>query len=189
MKLVLASASPRRRDLLHAIGVIPHAIRPADIDETPLPDETPTSLVQRLARQKADAIARSSGEVILAADTIVHCSGNVFGKPSDTEDAIATLTALAGRAHQVTTAWCVRSDDTVTGMTTSVVHFRALTAPEILAYVRTREGEDKAGSYGLQGLGAALVSHVEGDYSNVVGLPVGPVFTALQQMGIPSEQR
>lgn len=173
--------------LLSAIGIEPHAIRPADIDERPLPGEGALAHVQRLASQKALAVDRGGGEVILAADTIVHLGDTVFGKPANPAEAARTLAALSGRAHSVTTAWCLLGTQRASGHTTSVVHFRPLTDAEILAYIKTGEGADKAGGYGIQGLGAALVAHVSGDHSNVVGLPLPPVLAALRAAGIPSE--
>lgn len=187
MKLVLASASPRRRMLLGAVGVVPHDIRPADIDESPLPGEGALAHVQRLAREKAAAVPRGADEVVLAADTIVHLGDRIFGKPRDAADAAATLAALAGRAHSVTTAWCLVGPVPAAGAETSTVHFRALGPAEVAAYVATGEGADKAGGYGIQGLGAALVAHVEGDHSNVVGLPLPPVLAALHAAGIAPE--
>jgi septum formation protein len=187
MKLVLASASPRRRMLLGAIGIVPHDIRPADIDERPVPGEPALAHVRRLAAEKASAVDRAADEVVLAADTIVHLGDRVFGKPADAEDAAATLAALAGRAHSVTTAWCLHGPNPAAGAVTSTVHFRALQPAEIAAYVATGEGTDKAGGYGIQGLGAALVAHVDGDHSNVVGLPLAPVLAALRAAGIAPE--
>jgi len=184
MKLVLASASPRRRLLLSAVGIRPAAIRPADIDERPLTGEPAAAHVKRLAAEKAAAIPRADDEVVLAADTIVHLDDRIFGKPESEEEARATLRALSGRVHSVTTAWCLLGKNEARGAESSRVHFRPLSAAEIASYVATGEGTDKAGGYGLQGLGAALVSHVEGDHSNVVGLPLPPVLTALRAEGI-----
>jgi len=187
MKLVLASASPRRRMLLGAVGITPAAIRPADIDERALPGESARAHVRRLAHEKADATPRAPDELVLAADTIVHLGDRIFGKPADAEDAARTLAALSGRAHSVTTAWCLRGPKGGHGATTSTVHFRPLGAAEIAAYVSTGEGADKAGGYGIQGLGAALVAHVEGDHSNVVGLPLPCVLAALAAADIHPE--
>lgn len=143
--------------------------------------------MQRLAAEKARAVPRAAGELVLAADTIVHLGDRVFGKPADPEDAARTLTALAGRAHSVSTAWCLIGGSEAAGLETSTVHLRALDTAEIAAYVATGEGADKAGGYGIQGLGAALVSHVDGDHSNVVGLPLAPVLAALRAAGIHPE--
>jgi septum formation protein len=187
MKLVLASASPRRRMLLGAVGITPGAIRPADIDERALPGESALAHVCRLAREKAEAVPRTADELVLAADTIVHLGDRVFGKPADSDDAARTLAALAGRAHSVTTAWCLRGPSSDSGSTTSTVYFRSLGPAEIAAYVATGEGADKAGGYGIQGLGAALVAHVEGDHSNVVGLPLQAVLEALAAADIHPE--
>ena len=187
MKLVLASASPRRRMLLSAVGIVPADIRPADIDERPLPGELAREHVQRLAAEKAAAVPRAADEVVLAADTIVHLGNRIFGKPADAADAKATLEALSGRPHSVTTAWCVVGPTPAQGAETSTVHFRTLSPAEIASYVATGEGTDKAGGYGIQGLGAALVAHVDGDHSNVVGLPLPSVLAALHAAGITPE--
>jgi septum formation protein len=192
MKLVLASASPRRRMLLESIGVPIHAVRPAGIDESILPDEEPVAYAARMAAEKAAAVAAGIGEVVLAADTVVHLDGAVFGKPASRAEATATLTRLAGRTHAVTTGWCVRGPDAQVevGAVTSQVRFRALGPAEVAAYAATGEGDDKAGGYGIQGRGAALVAAVDGDHANVVGLPLVAVLAALARHGVtpqPSE--
>ena len=186
--LVLASASPRRRGLLTAVGVPLARIEPADIDESVQPGEAPVAYAERLAREKAAAIG-GAGEVILAADTVVHADGEIFGKPTDDVDAARILQGLSGRWHGVTTGWCVRPvdagpDAVVMGSVTAQVRFRSLTPPMVAAYVRTGEGRDKAGGYGVQGLGAALVAEVRGSTSTVVGLPLDAVLDALARVGI-----
>lgn len=187
MKLVLASASPRRRMLLSTLGVPIHDVRPAGIDESVRPHEAPTAYAERMAAEKAAAVpATADDEVVLAADTVVHLDGVVFGKPADRAEAVETLSRLSGRVHAVTTGWCVRGpgDALDAGAVTSHVRFRDLSPAEVAAYAATGEGDDKAGGYGIQGRGAALVASVDGDHANVVGLPVGAVLVALARRGI-----
>ena len=158
MNLILASASPRRKELLSLFGV-PFQIRAADIDETMDPHAAPFDEVGRVSRLKALATARESGDVVIAADTIVVCQGKVLGKPHDEADAKAMLRLLSGRDHQV-----------MTGVTD--LHFRQLTDKEIARYVASGEPMDKAGSYGIQGGAALFCTGMTGDYYNVMGLPV-----------------
>ncbi len=184
--LVLASASPRRRGLLSAVGMSIARVTPADIDESVREGEAPIAYAARLAREKADAVW-SEGAVVLAADTVVHFDGRVFGKPVDDADACAILRQLSGRWHAVTTGYCVLGPDRTAvdhGTVTARVRFRVLTEPMLRAYVQTGEGRDKAGAYGVQGLGAALVAEVAGSASTVVGLPMEPVLAALAHVGI-----
>lgn len=190
--MILASASPRRRELLGACG-IDVTVLPADIDETRLPDESATELVERLASEKALAIAREltprDGELLVAADTIVWDeSGDVLGKPDDAADAQRMLKILSGRTHHVSTGVCVAAFDVRDGwrrssfVETTDVTFFELTDAQVEAYVASGEPMDKAGAYGIQGLGRSLVSGIVGDYPNVVGLPVGRVLRELDQL-------
>lgn len=187
-EIILASSSPRRRELLTLVG-IPHRVRPADIDENVLPNETPLPHVERLAREKATAVAgtRSAGEadtVVLAADTIVVLDGEILGKPRTEAEARATLRRLAGRSHTVHTAVAVvRSEKIVARVDSVGVTFRDLTDNEIAAYVATGEPMDKAGAYGIQGYGAAIVTRVEGDFFAVMGLGVVAVVELLAEVG------
>lgn len=172
MQLILASASPRRRELM-GLFQVPFVIRAADIDETMDPQADPFLEVGRVSRAKAMATAREPGDVVVAADTIVVCDGKVLGKPPSEAEAVRMLSLLSGRDHQVMTGMTVLRDEickTVTEVTD--VHFRELTEKEILAYVATGEPMDKAGSYGIQGGGALFCAGLEGDYYNVMGLPV-----------------
>ena len=172
MNLILASASPRRRELLSLFGV-PFQIRAADIDETMDASAAPFDEVGRVSRLKALATARESGDVVIAADTIVVCQGKVLGKPHDEADAKAMLRLLAGRDHQVMTGVTVLSDDRcVTFTEVTDLHFRQLTDKEIARYVASGEPMDKAGSYGIQGGAALFCTGMTGDYYNVMGLPV-----------------
>ena len=172
MNLILASASPRRKELLGLLR-IPFTIRVADIDETMDPGRSPFDEVARVSRLKALATKRGPDDVVVAADTIVVCEGRVLGKPHSEEEAVGMLTLLSGRDHQVMTGVTVlrgEKAETVTEVTD--IHFRCLTEKEICAYVATGEPMDKAGSYGIQGGAALFCSHMVGDYYNVMGLPV-----------------
>ncbi len=171
--LILASASPRRRELLESAGV-PFTVQPADADETWLPGELPRAYVLRVARAKARVVAgRSERAAVLAADTTVAIDDRVLGKPVDAAHAAAMLGDLAGREHAVHTAVVLRLGARETHRVVSTrVRFRPLTAREIAAYIATGEPFDKAGGYGIQGRGGSLVEVVHGSYTNVVGLPL-----------------
>jgi len=184
--MILASQSPRRKDLLEREG-ISLTIIPADIDETRLPEERPTELVARLATEKAravaDALTEPPDEPILVADTIVWQDDVIFGKPLDDADAIRMLQTLSGAIHHVSTGVCLiwRGLERTFVETTDVC-FRDLTATEIASYVATGECADKAGAYAIQGGAHGFVDRLEGDYDNVVGLPVTRVLEALSEM-------
>ena len=172
MSLILASASPRRKELL-GLFRIPFQIRVADIDETMDPEKSPFDEVARVSHAKALAVSRESGDVVIAADTIVVCGGRVLGKPRDAEDAAAMLRLLSGRDHQVMTGCTVLRDDATVPFTeVTDLHFRELSDREIARYVASGEPMDKAGSYGIQGGAALFCTHMVGDYYNVMGLPV-----------------
>ena len=172
MNLILASASPRRKELLSLFGV-PFTIRAADIDETMDPAAAPFDEVSRVSRLKALATRRERGDVVIAADTIVVCEGNVLGKPADEADAKAMLRLLSGRDHQVMTGVTVlRDEQAVTFTEVTHLHFRALSEKEIARYVASGEPMDKAGAYGIQGGAALFCTGMTGDYYNVMGLPV-----------------
>ena len=182
MQLILASASPRRRELLGLFG-IPFVIRAADIDETMDPALPPEAEVARVSRLKALAVPREAEDVVIAADTIVVCGGRVLGKPHSHEEAAQMLRLLSGRDHQVMTGCTVRAPggtETFTEITD--LHFRQLTEAEIARYVASGEPMDKAGAYGIQGGAALFCQGIRGDYYNVMGLPVcrlGQVLRAL----------
>ncbi len=182
MSLILASASPRRQELLKLFGV-PFAVRVADIDETMDVSQPPYDEVARVSRLKALAVPREEGDVVIAADTIVVCEGRVLGKPRDEADAIATLKLLSGRDHQVMTGCtvlrgaCCESFTEVTDL-----HFRELSEKEIARYVASGEPMDKAGSYGIQGGAALFCTHMVGDYYNVMGLPVCALGLCLKRL-------
>lgn len=183
--MVLASSSPRRRELLNLIG-IRHIVRPANLDETRLPRETPRRHAERLAREKATAIATRDRNVItVAADTIVVINRKVLGKPVSAAEAARMLAMLSGREHTVITAVAVSRDGTVRSAIEEVrVKFRRLSKKEIDAYVATREPMDKAGAYGIQGFGATIVERIDGDYFAVMGLPLLRLVKLLKKVGV-----
>lgn len=171
LRVILASASPRRRDLLALIGIA-HEVWPADIDESVMPHEAPAPHAERLARAKAHTLANAHPHaVVIAADTIVVVDGDILGKPRDEAHAALMLRRLSGREHTVYTAIAVARDARTESAVEAVrVTFRALTEGEIAEYIATREPMDKAGAYGIQGYGATIVERVEGDYFSVMGL-------------------
>ncbi len=182
LTLVLASQSPRRRELLNAAGMN-HVVRVAGVDETPLPGETAVEYVTRVARDKAMAVACAEGEVVLAADTTVVCDGAIFGKPADKSDARRMLRALSGRSHEVITGICLRTGVTlISGHEITRVWLSAISERDIDEYLLTDEPMDKAGAYAVQGIASRYVERLEGSYSNVVGLPVALVCKELERL-------
>jgi septum formation protein len=179
--LVLASASPRRRELLRNAG-ISFVVQAADIDETVLAGEAPRECAERLAREKALAVWRTRPEdVVLGADTIVVVDELILGKPIDADDAIRMLRLLSGRGHRVITGVAVASENAlITASETTFVTMCEISDEEIREYVATREPMDKAGAYAIQGRAARWIPRIEGDYSNVVGLPVALVYGMLR---------
>lgn len=172
MKLVLASGSPRRREILDLLG-LEHEVRPPDLEETLHPGAPADHEARRLAREKAEATRLDAGELILAADTLVVLEDGILGKPVDQADAIKMLMRLQGRAHDVHTGIALRSAQRLeSDVAVTRVWFRSLVEAECAEYVASGEPMDKAGAYGIQGLGAALVERIEGEYFNVMGLPV-----------------
>lgn len=180
MGLILASASPRRRELLASAG-LEFAVVVPEIDETPLPGETPRDTVLRLAREKASAIAARHPQArVLAADTTVVLDGRMLEKPKDTDEARRMLRSLSGRTHEVLTAYALWQNDTLhSDVCTTRVTFRALTDTEIETYIATGEPMDKAGAYGIQSGAAHMVRSLEGSYTNVVGLPLAEIMVML----------
>ena len=179
--VVLASASPRRLGLLKNIGVDPE-VRPADIDETPRPGESPARYVERLAVAKAAAVARD-GEVVIAADTTVSINGQIIGKPASRAEALDILRTLSGRTHTVFTGLAVLAPSgTTSAIVTSEVTFIQAGEDLLAWYADTDEPYDKAGAYGLQGAGSMLVARVQGSVTNVVGLPLAQLH---ELMSIP----
>jgi septum formation protein len=183
--LVLASASPRRQELLRAAG-IPFEVQPADIIEDPLPDESAKACAERLAREKALAVSRHSPkDAILGADTIVVIDNQILNKPVNAADAARMLRMLSGREHQVITGVCLVAGGqcTVRSETTSVT-MSAISEREIADYIATGEPMDKAGAYAIQGIASRWIPRIDGDYSNVVGLPVALVWKMLREQGV-----
>lgn len=179
MQLILASASPRRKALLSLFG-IPFTVRAADIDETMDPEKLPFDEVARVSRLKALAVRREEEDVVIAADTIVVCQGKVLGKPHSEAEAASMLRLLSGRDHQVMTGCTIlfgNRAETFTEVTS--LHFRPLSEKEIQKYVQSGEPMDKAGSYGIQGGAALFCEKLEGDYYNVMGLPVCRLYETL----------
>ena len=185
IRVVLASGSPRRRQLLELIG-IPHEVRPSDIDESLKGRESPRKHAERLAREKATAVASKDSDVItIAADTIVVIDKKILGKPSNAVDAGSMLSLLNGREHTVITGVAVsRGQKLKSAVEEVAVTFRKLTEDEIDAYIATGEPMDKAGAYGIQGFGATIVKRIEGDYFAVMGLPIVKVVLLLGELGI-----
>lgn len=180
-RLVLASQSPRRQDLLRQAG-IPFIVIPAGVDEEPLPGEEPRAHVERLAREKALAVRAAPEETVLGADTVVVVDGQILGKPRDAADAVRMLRLLSGREHLVVTGICLRrGDQLVTGVETTAVRFVPLTEDDIRDYVASSEPLDKAGAYAIQGLASKFIDRIEGCYSNVVGLPLALVWKLLNR--------
>jgi septum formation protein len=180
--IILASASPRRLQLLTACGWEVE-VRPAHVDEAALPGEPAAAMVERLARHKARAVSSDAEHIVVAADTTVVLDGEALAKPLDDADAQRMLGRLQGRTHEVLTGYCVRRGAREqVGVVRTEVAFRPLTDREIAAYVATGEPRDKAGAYGIQGQGGALVDRVVGSYPNVVGLPVAEVVAAIRAL-------
>jgi len=187
MKLILASTSPRRAEILHDAG-FSFAVIASAVDETPIPGESPSELVQRLADAKAElAAARAVGPaIVLAADTIVTLDGRIFGKPRTADDARHMLENLSGRTHAVVTGvTLIRLPDAErrSFVESTLVHFAQLAAEEISRYLATEEPHDKAGAYAIQGRAGRYIPRIEGDYFNIVGLPLSRVTQALTELG------
>ena len=185
-RLVLASASPRRLDLLSQIGVRPDLVAAADLDETPLPNETPRLLAIRLAKAKADAVATiHSDAFVLAADTVVAVGRRILPKAESGDEVRQCLTLLSGRAHKVLTGVCVVGPDgrVAARLSETRLHMKRLTDQEIETYVSCGEGLGKAGGYGIQGRAGAFIMALEGSYTGVVGLPVYETVNLLTGLG------
>ena len=185
LALILASRSPRRRELAGMLG-FPVVSEPADVDERSLPDEPPGAHVLRVARAKAATVAaRAPAGPVLGADTSVVVGGRILGKPRDVDDARAMLEMLSGRSHVVLTALClVWRARAASRLESAVVTFRRLDATLLDWYLAAGEGADKAGAYAVQGLGGALITRVEGNVQAVVGLPLAPLLDLLATVGI-----
>lgn len=187
MDIILASQSPRRKELLSQMGLRGFKVTSPEVDETVEEHLPPAQVVEELSRRKALAVARHAGQddLIIAADTVVALEGAVLGKPADQREAFAMLSALSGNRHYVYTGLTViQGDQVVTQHECTTVTFRELEPEEISHYIATGEPMDKAGAYGIQGLGAMLVSGIEGDYFNVVGLPIFRLSRILAGFGL-----
>lgn len=185
--LILASASPRRQQLLSTLGFA-FEVQPANIDESPLPGESAPKHVLRLAREKAAAIQGDA--VVLAADTIVVLQGQILGKPKDAEDASRMLWSLSGSTHEVLTAIAVRDGtEEADWLSVSTVRFRELSGADVADYVATGEPLDKAGAYGIQGGAARFVEHLDGSYTGIMGLPLCQTEQLLRQFGCLGSSR
>lgn len=185
MTLVLASASPRRRQILETLG-LSFEVAPSDVDEAERPGEAPEALARRLAESKAVAVSRArTGAFVLGADTVVVLEGEALNKPEDDAHAARMIEALGGRWHEVVTGVALARDGALLeSMAVSTrVRFRAMSAERVRGYVATGEGRDKAGAYAVQGIGAGLVERVEGSYANVVGLPACETIDLLERHG------
>lgn len=190
--LILASASPRRRELLHQIG-LDFKVHPVDLDETPLPGELPDHYVERMARAKACAVQAAFDDglsLVIGADTTVTLEGRILGKPRDREDALGMLRQLSGKAHKVMSGVALAGEHgCFARVSVTEVCFRTLSDEEILRYWETGEPADKAGSYGIQGYAAIFVTAIWGSYSGVVGLPLQETSELLAEAGAPVWQR
>lgn len=186
MRLILGSASPRRKDLLAQIGVVPDAILPPDIDEDPKLRELPRPYCARLAREKALAVAAGPDDIVLCADTTVALGRRILGKPRDAGEAAAFLTLLGGRRHEVITAVAVRRGDRIWARdSVSVVKMKRLSDTELNAYLAGGDWQGKAGAYGIQGAAGAFIPWISGSYTGIMGLPVAETAALLESAGWP----
>lgn len=184
-KIVLASASPRRQELLQRIGITDFTVRVPDADESYDPSLSPQDIVCHISRQKSLALPSAEDEIVITADTMVFLDDARLGKPVDEDDALRMLTALQGRCHTVRTGVTVRQGDHIlTESETTEVWFRSASESELRAYIATKEPMDKAGAYGVQGRGALLVERLNGDFFNVMGLPVLRLSQMLTRFGV-----
>lgn len=183
--LILASASPRRKDLLAEQGIIPDAIIPADIDETPYKNELPRPYVERMAREKAMAITGHADAFILAADTVVVMGRRILQKPEDEAEAYKFLSMMSGRRHKVIGGICLRTPEgkTIKRVIETVVKFKSLSEEEKQFYVASKEWEGKAGGYAVQGLASQFIPFISGSYSNIVGLSIFDTMAMLKGNG------
>ena len=190
MRLILGSGSPRRLELLAQIGVVPDAVRPPDIDETPLGGETPLHYCRRIAREKAGAMRLGDDEIALCADTTVALGRRILGKPADAGEAAQFLLALAGRRHRVITAVAVRRGDRIREReVVTAVKMKRLSDVELNAYLASGDWKGKAGAYGIQGPAGAFIPWIQGSYSAVMGLPVAETAQLLEAAGYPVHGR
>lgn len=186
MRLILGSASPRRKELLAQIGIEPDAILPPDIDETPHKGELPRPYCARMAREKAAAVYTQPDDIVLCADTTVALGRRILGKPENIAEAAKFLVLLGGRRHEVITSLAVRRGDRLwTRDVVSIVKFKRLSDAELNSYLASGEWQGKAGGYGIQGMAGAFVSWMQGSFTGVVGLPVAETAALLDAAGYP----
>ena len=184
LRLVLGSASPRRLDLLAQAGIVPHAVRPPEIDEAPRPREAPRDYVRRIASEKLAATPAGDGEVVLCADTTVALGRRIMGKPADEAEAGAMLALLSGRRHRVVTAVSVRRGErSWERVVTTAVAMKPLSPPEVAAYLATGDWRGKAGAYAIQGPAGAFIPWINGSFTGVVGLPLAETLGLLAAAG------
>lgn len=190
MKLILGSGSPRRKELLAGLGIVPDAILPPDIDEDPKPRELPRPYAARLAQEKAMAVKAGAEDIVLCADTTVALGRRILGKPADAAEAAAFLTLLGGRRHEVITAVAVRRGDRLWAReSVSAVKMKRLSDAELNAYLDSGEWRGKAGGYGIQGLAGAFIPWISGSYTGIMGLPVAETAQLLAAAGWPMWRR
>jgi septum formation protein len=190
LRLILGSASPRRKDLLAQLGITPDLILPPEIDEDPRKAELPLPYAARLAREKALAVAAGPDDIVLCADTTVALGRRILGKPADAGEAAAFLVALGGRRHQVITAVAVRRGDRIlTRESVSEVRMKRLSDAELNAYLASGEWQGKAGGYGIQGLAGAFLPWISGSFTGIMGLPVAETAALLEAIGYPVWRR
>jgi septum formation protein len=183
-RLILGSTSPRRLELLARVGIVPYAVIPAEIDETPLKGELPPRYAERLAGEKACSVLSGPGDLVLTADTVVAVGRRILGKPAGPEEAEAFLRLLSGRRHRVTTCIALRQDDRLrTRRVETAVRFKRLSDAEIAAYLASGEWRDKAGGYAIQGRAEGFIPWIGGSWSNVVGLPLAETLNLLHGAG------
>ncbi len=186
MRLILGSASPRRKELLAQMGITPDAILPPDINEDPRKGELPRPYAARIAREKALAVQAGAGDLVLCADTTVALGRRILGKPADAGEAAAFLTLLGGRRHEVITAVAVRLGDRIWAReSVSAVKMKRLSDHELNGYLASGEWQGKAGGYGIQGLAGAFIPWISGSFTGIMGLPVAETSTLLQTAGWP----
>ena len=186
MRLILGSGSPRRKELLAGLGIVPDLILPPDINEDPAKGELPRPYALRLAREKALAVPAGPDDVVLCADTTVALGRRILGKPADAGEAASFLVALGGRRHQVITGIAVRRGDRIlTRESVSVVKMKRLSDDELNAYLASGEWQGKAGGYGIQGLAGALIPWISGSFTGIMGLPVAETAALLTAIGYP----
>lgn len=186
MKLILGSGSPRRKELLAQIGVIPDDIRPPDINEDPLAGELPKPYCARIARQKAEAVEAEAGDIVLCADTTVALGRRIMGKPADAGEAAEFLIALGGRRHKIITSVVVRKGDQIWARdVVSQAKMKRLSDAELNAYLATNDWQGKAGGYAIQGPAGAFIPWISGSFTGIVGLPLAETAALLSAAGYP----